>query len=199
MIKVKASGMYTSIQDKGRFGYRNLGIPLSGVMDSRSADLANALVGNNLEAAVLECTVTGPVLYFETNAKIAIVGGGCAPKIQNVAVPLHKIVHVAAGSTLVEAEIGEGTVFAYGGISVVIHERAKIGKNCMIGTNITIGGRSNIKNVPVIGDNVYIGASAIIIGDIKIGNNSTIGAGAVVLQDVPSGKTVVGNPARIIE
>ena len=98
-----------------------------------------------------------------------------------------------------KTEIGEGTVFAYGGISVIIHEKAKIGKNCMIGTNITIGGRINIKNVPVIGDNVYIGASAIIIGDIKIGNNSTIGAGAVVLQDVPSGKTVVGNPARIIE
>ena len=81
----------------------------------------------------------------------------------------------------------------------VVNPKTEIGKNCMIGTNITIGGRNNIQNVPVIGDNVYIGASAIIIGDIKIGNNSTIGAGAVVLQDVPSDKTVVGNPARIIE
>lgn len=119
--------MYTSIQDKGRFGYRNLGIPLSGVMDSRSADLANALVGNNLEAAVLECTVTGPVLYFETDAKIAIVGGGCAPKIQNVAVPLHKIVHVAAGSTLVMGRITNG-------LRTYIAVRGGIASACVLGS-----------------------------------------------------------------
>lgn len=39
-------------------------------------------------------------------------------------------------------EIGEGTTFGYKGIGVVIHSRARIGKNCVIGQNVTIGGRS---------------------------------------------------------
>ena len=46
---------------------------------------------------------------------------------------------------------------------------------------------------------VEIGAYAIIIGNIVIGENAKIGAGAVVTKDIGPGKTVVGNPARIIE
>ena len=49
--------------------------------------------------------------------------------------------------------IGGGTKFAYGGIAVVIHARAVIGKNCVIGQCVTIGGRSKHYAVPIIGDN----------------------------------------------
>lgn len=95
-------------------------------------------------------------------------------------------------------EIGEGTVFAYKGIGAVIHSRAKIGKNCTIGQQVTIGGRSKQKGVPVIGDNVYIGAGAKVLGDITIGDDCVIGAGAVVLKSVESGCVVAGVPARVI-
>ena len=44
-------------------------------------------------------------------------------------------------------EIGKGTKLSKGGIAIVIHERAKIGKNCVIGTCIVIGGRSRVFNV----------------------------------------------------
>jgi len=94
-------------------------------------------------------------------------------------------------------QIGSGTKFAYGGISTVIHVKAVIGKNCLIGPNVVIGGRSKIKKVPTIGDNVYIGSSAIIIGDVKIGNNTIIGAGSVVTKNVPPSSVVKGNPAKI--
>lgn len=92
-----------------------------------------------------------------------------------------------------------GVKFAYGGIAIVVHARAVIGKNCIIGQCVTIGGRSKHYEVPVIGDNVYIGAGAKILGPITIGNNSVIGAGAVVLKSVPANSIVAGAPARVIK
>ena len=59
-----------------------------------------------------------------------------------------------------DCEIGEGTTFGYKGIGVVVHKRAKIGKNCTIAQNVTIGGRSGHYEVPVIGDDCSIGAGA---------------------------------------
>ena len=87
-------------------------------------------------------------------------------------------------------------------IGIVIHPDVKIGKNCMIFQNVTIGqgkySKKHKTNVPVIGDNVTIYANAVIIGGIVIGNNAVIGAGSIVLKDVEANTTVVGNPARVI-
>lgn len=80
---------------------------------------------------------------------------------------------------------------------IVIHPYAKIGANCLILQQVTIGECSN-NEVPTIGDAVYIGAGAKIIGALHIGDFAKIGANAVVLRDVPAGATAVGVPARII-
>lgn len=98
-----------------------------------------------------------------------------------------------------KTEIGEGTVLGYQGLAVVIHERAKIGKNCVISQGVTIGGTSKKQGVPIIGNNVYIGAGAKIIGPITIGDEVVIGANAVVTKDIPSRCVVVGTPAKIIK
>ncbi len=98
-----------------------------------------------------------------------------------------------------QVEIGKNTKFAYGGIGCVIHERVRIGDNCIVRQGITIGGKSKIYEVPVIGNDVYIGAGARILGNVHIGNNVVIGANAVVSKDVPSGCIVAGVPAKIIE
>ena len=95
-------------------------------------------------------------------------------------------------------DIGEGTELGYGGIAVVIHERAKIGRNVMISPCVTIGGRSGMVGVPIIEDDVFIGAGAKILGDVRIGRHATIGANAVVLQSVPAATVVAGVPARVI-
>ncbi|MFJ5759289.1 DapH/DapD/GlmU-related protein [Neobacillus sp. NPDC093182] len=92
------------------------------------------------------------------------------------------------------AELGEGTRFGYGGIGVVIHTKARIGKNCVIGQNVTIGSRGE---TPIIGDNVFISPGAKCIGG-RIGNNVIIGANAVVTKDVPDNCVVAGVPAKVI-
>lgn len=96
-------------------------------------------------------------------------------------------------------KIGKNTKFAYGGIGVVIHERAVIGDNCVIGQGITIGGRSKYYAVPVIGNNVYIGAGARILGPIEIGNEVVIGPNSVVIDNIPSNSIAVGMPAKVIK
>ncbi|AQP36589.1 serine O-acetyltransferase [Vibrio anguillarum] len=98
-----------------------------------------------------------------------------------------------------QTSIGKGTIFGYGGIGVVIHKHVKIGSNCVIGTNVTIGGRSRAKEVPVIGDDVFIATGAKILGAVNIGSNSVIGANAVVINDVPANSVVVGVPAKVIK
>ncbi|WP_197735970.1 serine O-acetyltransferase [Arabiibacter massiliensis] len=95
-------------------------------------------------------------------------------------------------------ELGEGTVFGYKGIGVVIHKRAKVGRDCLIGQQVTIGGRSGHQSVPVIGDKCEICAGAKVLGPITLGNSVVIGANAVMLSDAPDGTVWAGVPARCI-
>lgn len=89
---------------------------------------------------------------------------------------------------------------------IFIASTARIGKNCTILQQVTIGGNpatydgtSPISQAATIGDNVIIGAGAKIIGNVKIGDNVRIGANSVVTHDVPSGVVVAGIPAKIIK
>jgi biotin-dependent carboxylase-like uncharacterized protein len=81
MIRVLKKGLYTSIQDLGRVGYRNYGVPISGVMDHDSAILANSILGNMENDAVMEITLQGPQLQFLTATKIAITGADLSPTL----------------------------------------------------------------------------------------------------------------------
>lgn len=73
-IVVVRPGLLTTIQDLGRRGYRQLGIRPGGAMDPVAARVANLLVGNAQEAAVLELTLLGPTLRFEKEFCIALAG-----------------------------------------------------------------------------------------------------------------------------
>ena len=96
-------------------------------------------------------------------------------------------------------KLGEDFVVGYGGLGVVVHERVKIGNDCHIDQNVTIGGTSKKHGVPCLGNHIYVGAGAKIIGPIKIGSNVVIGANSVVVKDVPDGSLVVGVPGEIIK
>ncbi len=84
--------------------------------------------------------------------------------------------------------------------TIIVNDRAMIGKNCNISQSVTIGqaNRGKKKGFPTIGDNVYIGPGAKIIGSVKIGNNVAIGANCVVTKDIPDNSVVVGIPAKVI-
>jgi|GEM_PF-3383112 len=75
-------------------------------------------------------------------------------------------------------------------LGIVIHGDTRLGENCDIKHNVTIGRREGShdtdRRCPVLGDNVIVGAGAIILGPVTIGDNARIGAGAIVLKDVPA-------------
>lgn len=96
------------------------------------------------------------------------------------------------------AKIGSNFTIGYGGLGIVIHSNTKIGNNCLIAQNVTIGRNFGDLNVPSIGDDVYIGAGSVVFGEIHIGNNVIIGSNSLINKDVPDNCTVVGNPMRII-
>lgn len=73
MTLLKA-GIYTTVQDHGRFMGAHYGIPCSGPMDRQSADLANLMLGNDINDAILECTYVGPTIQFHKPTIIAVKG-----------------------------------------------------------------------------------------------------------------------------
>jgi len=93
------------------------------------------------------------------------------------------------------AEIGKNSNFGYGGMGIVIHRKAKIGRNCLIAHQVTIGEN---KGVPMIGNNVYLATGSKILGGITIGNNVIVAANSVVINSNPDNCLVGGVPARII-
>ncbi len=100
MLKVNKSGFFTSVQDLGRFGFRHMGVPVSGAMDQASASLANAMLENEENAAVLEITMTGPLLEFEKATWIAISGANLSPQLNGKDIENHSVHKVNAGDTL---------------------------------------------------------------------------------------------------
>ena len=99
-ITVLNPGLLTTVQDQGRIGYQQFGVSVSGVMDPRSASLANILVGNDEKEAVLECTMMGPHLQFNQANCIAITGGDLMPTLDGKPIPNYTAVKVEAGQVL---------------------------------------------------------------------------------------------------
>ena len=97
-----------------------------------------------------------------------------------------------------QAEIGEGFYLYHRG--TVIIGPVKIGRNCCVSHNVTIGRAYKNGQIgrPVIGDNVWIGPGAVVVGRINIGNNVFIAPNSVVNFDVPDNAMVSGYPARFI-
>ncbi|WP_406629899.1 biotin-dependent carboxyltransferase family protein [Amycolatopsis sp. WGS_07] len=99
-IEVRQPGLATTIQDAGRNGYYDVGIPPSGALDQYSYSVANRLVGNDPGAAVLECVYMGPELKFTEDTVIAIAGAELPPKVNGEERPLWEAFAVQAGDVL---------------------------------------------------------------------------------------------------
>ena len=74
IVRVNRAGLLTTVQDRGRWGYQARGVSVAGPMDLFSHRLANAIVGNDADAATLEVTLTGPHLEFADDRIVAVMG-----------------------------------------------------------------------------------------------------------------------------
>ncbi|MDB6078244.1 MAG: urea carboxylase, partial [Akkermansiaceae bacterium] len=101
VIEVIKPGTYTTIQDyPGRIGYWDIGVPPSGPMDDYAFRLANRIVGNDVSAAALECTLIGPKLRFHVDTVIALTGAISQAKLDGEVIPFWTPVAVKAGQVL---------------------------------------------------------------------------------------------------
>lgn len=99
-IRVLKSGMMTTVQDLGRTGYQSQGFSVAGVMDVRSFKIANLLLDNPENEAVLEFTLIGPTLEFTSATIIAITGGDFQPTINDEPAPMYTAIYVNKGDIL---------------------------------------------------------------------------------------------------
>ena len=100
MIVVLHPRIYSSIQDLGRSGFAHIAMPIGGAMDRYSATVANQLLRNTRNAAVLEMTFGGMQLQFEKEVCICLTGADFNPEINGVAITMNTALKVAKGSVL---------------------------------------------------------------------------------------------------
>ncbi len=114
----------------------------------------------------------------------------------------HRLMERNCAGIALGATFASVPVFPHGVTGIFISEGARIGKDCVIFHQVTIGSNtvagSPGAGSPTVGDNVYIGCGAKIIGGVHIGNNVRIGANCVVTRDVPDNATVVLEKPRVI-
>lgn len=114
-------GLATSVQDQGRLGYYNVGIPQGGAMDQLSASMANALVGNAPTDAVLECAYLGPKFTTDADAVLAITGAPVQVKVNGTTAEQWTRLSLAAGDEVSFGMLSGGTryyIAVQGGIDV---------------------------------------------------------------------------------
>ena len=99
-IRILKGGMLTTVQDSGRPGYQSQGFGVSGVMDRRSFKIANLLLDNPENEAVLEFTLLGPTLEFTSETIIAITGGDFQPQVNGKPVKMYTALYMHRGDIL---------------------------------------------------------------------------------------------------
>jgi antagonist of KipI len=135
---VKSPGALTAIQDLGRIGYGQYGIPVSGAMDRFSFVAANVLVGNDPGNAGLEITLCRLKLEILRTVRVAITGGDMTPMLDSYPVSMWRTLELPAGSTLLFKNIHRGArayLAVEGGVDAPLvlggrstHQKALIGK-----------------------------------------------------------------------
>lgn len=99
-LRIVKPGMLTTIQDLGRVGFQRFGINPNGAMDRAAARIANLLVGNDENRAVIETHFPACEAVFESETVAAIAGADLAAEIDGVPVAAWSTFHAREGSTL---------------------------------------------------------------------------------------------------
>ncbi|MBD0380027.1 5-oxoprolinase subunit C family protein [Paenibacillus sedimenti] len=99
-FEVRKPGLFTTLQDAGRYGYRKDGVITSGPMDGFAHRTANLLVGNAANTAALEMTLQGAILYARKDMLLALCGAEMEAEIDGEKVPMWRPFLIRSGSQL---------------------------------------------------------------------------------------------------
>jgi len=99
-LRILRPGLLTTVQDRGRFGLQHIGVVPCGAMDPVALELANGLVGNGMDEAVLEITVLGPEIAFDADVLVALCGAEMEARVAGVAMPANRPVFLEKGAIL---------------------------------------------------------------------------------------------------
>lgn len=99
-LRVEAAGLLTTVQDLGRLNALASGVPPGGAMDRFAHSAANLLAGNEIGAATLECTLSGPVLVAERSCLVAITGADLDPRVNGKPARMWTGIFLSAGDRL---------------------------------------------------------------------------------------------------
>jgi len=99
-IEVLKPGLFSTIQDMGRFGFQKFGVPQSGVMDRYAMRICNLILGNKEQNSVLEITMQGPHLKFNASTAICISGANLSPQLNGNAISQYEVIRIHEGDIL---------------------------------------------------------------------------------------------------
>ena len=100
VIEVIQPGLLTTVQDSGRYGYQQYGVPVCGAMDGYAFTVANLLVGNNEGDACLEISLLGPRLRVLCDTAIAVTGADLNPTVNDKPLSMWHAVGVGCGDII---------------------------------------------------------------------------------------------------
>lgn len=112
---MRKAGLLTTIQDSGRQGWQIQGVSVAGAADTQSFQIANALVGNDINAAALEFVIIGAELEFLADCVVAFHGAHFDLKVDGSNVANGKPIWLCAGSVL---RVGEAISGSYGYLAI---------------------------------------------------------------------------------
>jgi len=99
-IEILREGVYTSIQDLKRTGFKKYGVPKSGPMDEYSHILTNWLLDKEINSELLEITYYGPKIKINFDTKIALFGSKCDVILNNNKIETGKTISIKSGDIL---------------------------------------------------------------------------------------------------
>ena len=108
MIRFRETGFYTSIQDKGRFGFRHLGVPVAGALDQISFENSNLILGNPLNTAAFEITMLGPTIELLKRCCFCVTGADIQISLNGEEVPMNTAVIAEKDSLLKIGRVKNG-------------------------------------------------------------------------------------------
>ncbi|HEX3644937.1 MAG TPA: biotin-dependent carboxyltransferase family protein [Vicinamibacterales bacterium] len=172
-------GLLTTIQDTGRWGYQPYGVPVAGPMDPVSHRVANALVGNARDAALLEITLLGPELEFEDERLVAVAGADFDLSLDGRTAPSNAPFTVAAGSHLRFGARGLGA-------------RAYLAVSGGIAVPPTLGSRSThlVSGMGGLGGRALLAGDRLPLGDPSMRQGAAL-APQEALAALPDGRATI--------